>query len=291
VATDLRAVALSLRLDHLAVRVSRALTAAGVEHALIKGATTVRWLYPEGRRYRDVDVLVRSSQLRMARNALVASGIANARHTRLGEVAQHSLQLTADTGAEIDLHVTLPASPHPVDDELWLALRETLVATELGVGSVPVLDIPGRCLVLAMHVLANGGAEGQALSDLRRAVDVVEDEVWGRARHLAEGLDLLPHLEAAVAIAEYRTPDLSERDVALRLQGASSAELQWERIRRLPWRSRVWAMAREVVPSREFVKLAYPSHCQSALIGLALAYLQRWRVVILEGLRVGGWPT
>ena len=306
-AVDLTTLGQCLRLDHLAVQASTALQRAGVPHAVIQGVTTARWLYPDGaRRYRDVDLLIPAGALQRATSVLVEAGVVRCRRPRFGESAPHSLLLTSTAGAEIDLHVSLPADPHPVSDRLWTALATHREPFDIDGTEVPGLDVPARCLVLAMHLLANGGAAGQARQDLERARHLVDVEVWRSVQNLADELDLTHHLAAAVAVVDNREPGDTPHDVRLRLDGARGAALQWDRIRRLPWHRRVLALGSEAFPSPAFMAATYP-RSRGGPHRLVAAYLARWGALVREvdlrtsapttdrGSRIRGrrpgWPT
>ena len=203
---NLEAAAQQLRLDLLAQDISSALAAAGIPHTLLKGPSTSIWLYDPPRGYRDVDLLVPSSQLDNAVQAVVGTGLAAAKGEHLGEEAPHSLLLISREGFELDLHITLPAlSPdrHRDRDRVWNALSDHISGMTLVEGSkvtVPVLDIPGRCLVLALHAVESGHQAPQVREDLERARVRASDEDWVVAARLADGLGVRDLFDAGLAI-------------------------------------------------------------------------------------------
>lgn len=242
-----------LRLDMLAVRVSRTLTAAGVPHALIKGHTTAAWLYDPPRPYLDVDLLVPRSRARAAERALrgqlhrVGGGI--------GEEAPHSLALAAPGNYEVDLHVSLPLVP-PRGDAVWTALAGHVAPHDLAVGTVPALDPAGRCLVLTLVALANAGS-GREREDLARARRVAGAPAWAAATGLAARLGVGDLFAAGLSLVEPGGPPATPR-AALYLSGPSPAALGLQRLRDARARDLPRLLARELYPSRGFVALAHP---------------------------------
>jgi hypothetical protein len=263
-----------LRLDDLAVRVCALLEANGVPHVLIKGPTTTAWLYPEGRRYSDVDVLVPVSQHARAAVALTRSGLATQRSGRVGEQAPHSLVLHSREGFEIDLHRSLPSVPVRPGDGVWDALHEHVTALQLDLGVVKALDVPGRCLVLALHAVHAGREEAAPIEDLRRARAAAETADWIAAEALAEQLQAGDLLRAGLLLVDAPGGRADTRRARLRVDGAPSLALSWQALLELPWHRRPFAFAREGVPSAAFLRATYPESA-SRRFGLLRAYLRR----------------
>jgi hypothetical protein len=242
-----------LRLDALAAATSACLTAAGVEHVLLKGPTTARWLYDPPRPYRDVDMLARLSHLTRAVKALDHSGVASPRAGRLGEEASHAWLLRAPTGLEVDLHVTLPLLDHPDEDgerRLWEALRSHVTVMSVGGQEIPVLDLAGRCLVIALHALASD-ADPRAMEDHILAKQTASKDDWSRARLLAVKLGVPQILDAATSLDSAALSALP-RDIRLLRAGASGA-FRLLRIRRGGLRQLPMALWQETFPSRNFM--------------------------------------
>ncbi|MDT4913456.1 MAG: hypothetical protein QOC66_2584 [Pseudonocardiales bacterium] len=265
-----------LRLDLLAVEVSRQLERSGIPHALLKGPSTANWLYDPPRVYNDVDVLVPLSRVTAAAAALTTAGIAAASGGGVGEEASHSLLMISSGGFEIDVHISLPALP-TAGDRVWKTLASHLEPLDLGVGTVPALDTPGRCLVLALHAL-NRAAHPQAGEDLRRALVAAGDESWARATDLAASLGAADLFDAGLSTVADSDRPMSRR-AYLYASGAPSAALGLQRLREARRRELPRLILREVVPTRGFMVKAYPGTA-GRRFGLLRAHLLRWKGLV-----------
>ncbi|WP_158221161.1 nucleotidyltransferase family protein [Kineosporia sp. R_H_3] len=248
-----------LRLDQVALRAIGALSDAAVPHALIKGVTTATWLYDPPRDYRDVDLLVPASRLGEAVNALVSNGVVVPVHGAPGEEAPHSLVLTTPRGAEVDLHVGLPALP-PVgrSDRLWEVLASHISSFEVGGRLVPALDVPARCVVLALHAVASGHLSAQVREDFRRAREVVTPGEWGSALALASELGVTDYVTGAILVTDGVTAGGLEASVSLQIEGASPSAIQLERVLRLSPPAAFRMVAAELFPSRLMISRMFP---------------------------------
>lgn len=262
-----------LRLDMLAVEVSSALSTAHVPHAVIKGVTTARWLYDPPRSYRDVDVLIPSTGASAALRALI--GIAEPHSGRVGEEAPHSLILHSADGFEVDVHISLPTLP-PAGDCLWNAFAPHVKMMTLDVGSIPVLDEPARCLVLALHALS-GPSSPQPVEDLRRAREATAPAAWDRVRQLAQQIGADDLLEAGLSLTGPPVRSLTRR-AYLHAHQAPPASLGLQRLAEARRRDLPGMILREVVPSAGFMRYAHPD-----LLGtrfwLVRAHARRWRTL------------
>lgn len=279
---NLEAATQQLRLDLLAQDVSSALAAANIPHTLLKGPSTSIWLYDPPRGYRDVDLLVPSSQLDKAVEAIVGTGLAAAKGEHLGEEAPHSLLLISREGFELDLHITLPALPpgrHRDRDRVWNALSDHISGMTLVEDSdvtVPVLDIPGRCLVLALHALESGHQAPQVREDLDRARVRASEEDWVVAARLADGLGVRDLFDAGLAIGR---PDGEQRlpvYAYLKKTGAVGSAFGLQRLVEAPLIDKPGLLWRELFPSREFIRRTHPYGSPSIRQLLSL-YVQRWK--------------
>lgn len=272
---DLATEAERLRLDLLAVAVSDRLTGGGVPHALIKGPSTANWLWTPPRRYRDVDVLVPLSRLDDAVATLAADGLATAAAGRVGEEAEHSLLLHSQDGFEIDLHISLPAVP-PDGDRVWTALADHVVDLDLGVGTLRALDEPGRCLVLALHALANPRVDSQPVDDLRRARAAAAPASWVVARRLAATSGVVALFEAGLSTVDAAATGPGTPRARLYVAGAPGSALGLQRLSEQRRRDLPRAIGREIVPSSGFMSHADPD-LAAGRITLPRAHLRRWR--------------
>lgn len=249
VAMDLGTVALQMKLDRIAVQVSRALAADGIPHALIKGVTTARWLYDPPRRYNDVDVLVPASTVNDAARCLVAAGVARIARDRLGHAAGHSWVLLTPDKFEVDLHVTLPGLNTPVGrrrDRVWDALSRQLSWMDLDGTQVPVLSIPGRYVVLAMHLAASGPHNERVRIDFDMARRRVTTADKSTARMIAIEAGIHRHLRAIeIFMDSGHITTKAPLSVRQSLKGISGPRLRAAQLLSGSVRELLWGLASE----------------------------------------------
>jgi hypothetical protein len=269
-----------LRLDLLAVSASSVLAGADVPHVLLKGPSVAHWLYDPPRSYNDVDLLVPLSRVDDASAALESAGVASARAGGVGEEAEHSLLLTTREGFEVDLHVALPTM-RPDGDRLWSVLADHVESMSLGVGRVPVLDVPGRCVVVALHALNSSATIPQTADDLRRARAAATQEEWAEAAELADAIGVRDLFDAGIATGEPTPAGAASTRAYLFANSAPGPALGLARLGELPWWKRPGAVAREAFPSRGFMRRAYPQLTGESF-GLIRAYLVRLRLLAAQ---------
>lgn len=271
-----------LRLDLDAVAISTCLADAGVPHALLKGPSTATWLYDPPRVYNDIDLLVPRSAAGKAATSLEAAGVAARTGTRVGEEAHHSLAMVTTAGYQLDLHVSLPCVPVR-GDLVWDTLAPHVVPLDLGVGAVPALDEPGRCLVLALHALGADGRLTQKVEDLRRARGAAAAPSWNSARSLARAIEAEDLYDGGLARLSDSPGPLSHR-AALYFDDAPSSALALQRLRDAPWRERFAMVWREAFPSTEFMR-EFGSVEPGSRWWRVRAYAARWRDLLRALLR------
>jgi hypothetical protein len=282
---DLVSVALQMQLDALARDVTQLLSSLRIPHVFLKGPSTADWLYDPPRSYRDVDLLVPRSRLQQVAKAIETQGLAKASAGRYGESASHSLVMLSPNGLELDLHATLPmVSPdhHNVSDYLWNVLGghvEPMVHEGI---TLPVLDIPARCLVLSLHALASGFGSDQPREDLVRALHTAQQEDWRQARDLAKRLHVRRIFDEGLSVARPdERPGQLTVDGFLKWVNAPGAAFGLQRLAAAPWREKPGLALREMFPSKDFVQHAYPRVAAKPL-GTTRAYLTRWRRIAVE---------
>lgn len=265
-----------LRLDVLSVQASAALTGFGIPHLVLKGPSTALWLYDPPRSYNDVDILIPLSRVRDATDALAQAGVATPAAGRVGEEAEHSYLLRSAEGFELDLHISLPTVP-PAGDRIWEVLEPHIELLNLGVGSVPALDEPGRCLVVALHALNSARQIPQPARDLELAHERASLAAWEGALEIAAELGVSDLFEAGRDF-DRDAEDLHTKSPRSYLfaVGAPNSAVALERLAETPWRRRPVAFLRELFPSAGFMRRAYPDVTTTRL-GLMRAYLYRWR--------------
>lgn len=267
---DAAEVAQQMRLDLAAFHASQTLTAKGIEHVLLKGPTTAKWLYDPPRRYNDVDLLVAGSRRRAAVRALAAAGVARPLGGRLGDEGAHGQVLISSAGFEIDLHVALPELlPGHHADEVFRDALARAVPWELpGIGAVPALDEVGRCVVVALHAV--GTDRPQAHEDLRRAREQLAPEIWAEAANLASRWGVREIFVAAL------DPQQAAVIGSSRVTQEGSAALALERLTSGSFVDRVSFGFRKAAPSSVTLFRTYPDLAGQRL-GLLRAHARRWR--------------
>jgi Uncharacterised nucleotidyltransferase len=277
----------NIRVDAATAEVVDAFGARGVPSILLKGPSIARWLYAgdEPRSYRDCDLLVPPRHARGAESTLADLGFERRfDDTRMPDWwREHASEwFRGRDGVTVDLHRTLPGAG--VDDEtVWGAISEDVEAMTVAGRPAAVLSLPARALLVALHAMHHGREWGTPLSDLERALDVVGDDTWRAAAHLADRLDATDafaiglrlhlrgaeladrlHLAAAVSVQATllaRTPP----PVALGIEQLARAQ----GIRRL-----AAILARKFFPPPDFIRHWHPM-ASTGRTGLLLAYLYR----------------
>ncbi len=158
----------TLRVEITAIRVSQLLVDAGIDHRLLKGPALAHTIYldPAVRSFRDVDMLVPSTEIDRTVDLLTSQGAIRAQgELRPGFDRRFGKSVTMKLdGVEVDLHRVLSPGPFGVwmkPDDLFL-LPESIM---IGGAEIPVLDRTDNLLHGCYHA-ALGQAE-PALSNLR----------------------------------------------------------------------------------------------------------------------------
>ena len=167
----------------------------GVRAIVLKGPSFADWLYTDGtrRRYGDVDLLVSPAQLEQANAVLSRHGFVP--HTP----GEHPLRdptagqpwVRERDDAVIDLHVRL----HGVGAPAAIAWTELSADTErqrVGGIKVEVLRPSARALHVALHAAQHGSRASKPIEDLRRALAVLDEDLWHEAAILAAHIQALP---------------------------------------------------------------------------------------------------
>ncbi|BBH17071.1 hypothetical protein Back2_13580 [Nocardioides baekrokdamisoli] len=271
---DLEVQANNLRVDLLTLDASRCLARADIPHVLIKGPTTSLWLYSPPRAYADVDLLVPASRLPDAIDALRAGGIADGHAVGAPHEWGHSVELRSASGFEVDLHRSLPSLP--VDgDSLWAELRPHFVDFDLGSGQVPALDEVGRCLTVAFHALSGGGDLSRRWDDLTLAYARADASAWDQARAIAVRLGAADLFDAALTRVGVDPPQPLSRRARLALGDAEAQVIALDRMATTPWRGVPIFLLREVWPTADFIRAAYPD-LSARRAGVVRARVRRW---------------
>ena len=281
-----------LRIDAGTADVLDSFDRAEVHALLLKGASIASWLYPDRteRPYIDCDLLVAPAQFAAAEDVLSAMGF----ESPLGEMGmpswwcEHAAWWQRPTdGLCVDLHRTLIGVR--VDHATaWQVLSrdttEVLVAGRL----VQSLELPARTLHVALHAAQHGLGWGFAIPDLERALACADDGLWLAAAGLAAELDATAAFVAGLRLVpagrdllvRLAFPDVRSVDAELRAGSPPPLALAFEQFAQARGaRARAAMVWRKLVPSPAFLRDS-DSRAREGRLGLARAYLRRWRWLI-----------
>jgi hypothetical protein len=190
--SDLRVVARTLTLDLAMGEVIRKLAAAGIDCMLLKGPAMTHRLYadvPGRRNYGDIDLLVAPGHFGDAGQILASLGfedrLAGIRASEAARLQGRPWHRDGAAPVVVDLH---RGFHHVADRSAWWELlsrhREVLV-----VEGQPVMipDRAGCALIACLHA-SKATAPGKPFEDLRRAIQLFDDEVWRQAASLARSV-------------------------------------------------------------------------------------------------------
>src|ERR1700709_2250898 len=205
--TELRSRMLAVRnlaIDRLAAEVSAAFTAEGIETLVLKGPVLAKWLYPDVvRPYGDADLMVAPQNWDSAVAILTGLGFSDPlgpmAHPRMESFASTAFLRGDNKEDNLDLHCTL----HGLDgdpERIWQAFSDGAMTQTIGGAE---LRVPGRdAQLLHVGLHAAHHVEMKQAMDLRRAIEVADDDLWRQApdparppggpHAFASGLRLLP---------------------------------------------------------------------------------------------------
>lgn len=184
----------TLAADRALVEVISSLRRHDITPILLKGPAIANWLYPDGdRRYVDLDLLVRPSDLARTGEILAAAGfVPDDRGLLREDRSAHATdwKRTGDEWAVVDLHSTVHgAHAHP--ERVWDVLRKhATTSTHFG-AEVLSLDMDALAAQIVLHAAASGGRRPQPVRDLGRLVEVLDDDAWLRAAAIAADLEAM----------------------------------------------------------------------------------------------------
>jgi hypothetical protein len=272
----------NLRVDQVTAEVLRAFDGEGVASVLLKGPSTVRWLYPDRpRRYHDCDLLLSPAAVGDAERVLHGLGFTPT--LEQGAMPnwwrEHAIEWRhQERCAAVDLHHTLKGAG--VDDmRLWQVLHAENEPMTVGGYAASVLALPGRALVLALQAREKDVSK----QDLARAVERAGMETWKKAAELAEELDatagfsaglrLVPRGRALAATLEL--PPADSVGAALLAKRAPAESLTVDRIvRARGMRERFAIVRHKLLPPPTFMRHWSPQ-ARRGWSGLLAAYGRR----------------
>jgi hypothetical protein len=287
----LRTAAHRLHVDAYTAEVVEALRGDDVPALLLKGPVIVEALYgTQARPYQDADLLV-------SPHAFDAAGVVLARLGFVQVLTQRDLPqlLHADIwkrradGAVVDLHNTLPGV-HRFRVEHWNRLWAERTTVAIGGGAVDGLGQTGVALLVALHASHHGVASDKPLTDLARALERFDLDVWRAAAAFADELQALPAFTAGLELlpagravrASLDIPPADSLRVALLARSEPTAAvglLDLAAARGI--RAKSSFLARKLVPSARFMRVTSPL-ARRGRVGLVLAYACRPLRLLVE---------
>ena len=272
----------NLRVDAVSAEVLRAFDREGVATILLKGPSTVRWLYGgEPRSYNDCDLLVSPASIDAAERAMERLGLAPVVERRRMPHwwREHATEwVDPELFCSVDLHYTLKRAG--VDEtRVWDVLRAETETMLVGGFPATVLTLPGRALLLAVH----SSSEDVYIGDLGRAIKLADERIWEEAAHLARkleatgafaaGLRLLPEGERLAA--SLRLPSAGSGEPSLHATLAPPEALTVERLAGASGlRERVAIVRHKLFPPPTFMRHWSP-RARRGRLSLLIAYVRR----------------
>ncbi len=283
-------------------RILAALSAAGIEALLLKGAALAGWIYPDPgqRRMGDIDLLLRRSQIDSAQTSLEALGYSPALAeprpgSQLRFESQRMMLRRRPPATLLELHWQLFDEPYYQDrvsiDWFWARARPASMAF----AQAQRLDTTAMLLHLCGHLaLHHPWAEHPRLRwqhDIAAIVALEGDsietgELLDRARQwqLVGALrqTILPLAEApwclelpaglAAPLAALRPGAAERRVLAARQQPLTAARRLWCDLRGMRgWRRRLAFLGAQILPGADYMRWRYGDGPLPAL------YLSRWK--------------
>jgi hypothetical protein len=274
---------LNLVNDALTARIVTALSQAGVESVLLKGASVRRWLYESAeRRSVDIDLLISGRDRDAADAALSGLGLRYLGQSALGRGRPHErLWEHPETLILLELHESLKGLG-VTHERAWEILSCRTAEITLGGTRVAMLDDGARSMHLALHASQHGRESERTLDDLRRGLACLPESLWREAAALAGRLEALPAFvtglrllpEGAELLRGLGLETKERAEVALRSASAPPAAEGFAWLTALPARAKVAFVARALVPPVGFMRVWHPL-ARRGFTGLVLAYL--WR--------------
>lgn len=267
--SDLDVAARTLLLDRVAALAIEKLRSEGIDSILLKGAAIATWLYQgEVRPYLDVDLLVPPPEFERASQALAELGYVHwLEGADPAELGPKERELMGPAGECIDLHFGFVGVPGP-PLHCWEILTEhTMPFTLARQAQVRVLDIPARCVHLALHAAQNGPIDHKAIADLERGLDQVEHPHWQAAAALADELGATEAFAAGLRLVpagrrladELSLPQQISVELVLRTRSAPQQAIFFERLRQTPGAGRKLALvARKLFPTETYLRNNVP---------------------------------
>jgi Uncharacterised nucleotidyltransferase/Transglutaminase-like superfamily len=289
--SNLGVAARTLTLDLVTAEVVRNFDSAGIDCMVLKGPAMAYRLYrdaPGCRNYGDIDLLVAPRHFDDAGRLLASlgfeDGLAGARASEAARLQERPWRRRGVPDVTVDLHRGF----HHVADWVtwWEALRQHREALVVEGQPVVIPDQIGCALVTALHA-SKATSLDKAVEDLRRALELFDDEVWRQAAGLAGSVGA----GSAFAAALYRHSAGAE--LAARLGLGVTDPVVWFRATAVErgagalcvvleaggWATRIVRLRDAVFPSRASLAGSRPIATRG-LGGLVIAHVCRLAVIV-----------
>lgn len=276
-----------LRIDAATAGLLRGLDRAGVQALLLKGPSVARWLYGDGglRVYVDCDLLIAPAAIPATEEVLESLRFERTFDDRVMPTwwRQHANEwVRGDGRLTVDLHHKLPGVR--VDAEsAWCLLAAGSEEMQVAGHPARILGLPGRALQIALHAGHHGARWSGPISDLKRALTMVDVGLWRKAATLAAELDAIDAFVGGLRL----TAAGAEIVARLELRGPQSVEAQlragipppvalgFEQFARAQGiRARAEIFWRKLVPPAEYMRRWDP-RAGRGRAALLLAYVRR----------------
>lgn len=282
---SLLSTARNMAIDRVTCEVVTAFRREDIATILLKGPAIAQWLYASGgRSYGDSDLLVSPADFSRSAGVLRKLGFGEPMRGRAAHAHTYRRRdPNADCEFCVDLHRSLPSVTAPARD-VWRVLSSGTEQIRIGGIDIPVLGLPQRSLHVAIHAVQHAFESAKPLEDLRRAIAVVDSEIWSEAATqsralgaedaLAAGLCLLPEGQV---IADRLCLTRRRRGI-LRIASSSAAEGSAFEVQRVldasSFGERIKLISDGVLLSPASLRLKSPM-ARRGRTGLVLAYICR----------------
>lgn len=269
---------------------------------LLKGAAFARLFYAgtAERSYCDFDLLINPADRARVEDVLTALGFIRVDRDEdwLGPEPKyaHTFRRPRD-GALVDLHWRLSGATAS-SETVWAALRRHTTSMDLQGRTIRVLDAPASALLVGLHNAHHGTGHPTTLSDLDRAVEILDPLVWHDALSLADEIGACDAFAAGLRLTPAGDKLADEMGLDRRLSVAmwlktnpstSGAFVMDSFLRTTKLRGRLGLCLRVVVPPR-VVMYHFSSLARRGPLGMAMAYFLRpFRLAVQLGPTLRVW--
>lgn len=193
-----------LLVDRTTAEVVTAMRAEGIRPLLLKGPVIARWLYaddPARRAYTDVDLFVAPDRFEDAVSVLSRLGFSGTDTVRLrGERVPHAQPFGRPGAAPVDLHRSLHDLEDVAPARVWTVISADSEAMTVGGVAVDTPNAVARTLHTVFHVSLEDPDNPGPIEDLRRAVELVDQQTWRAALRVVRDFGVEPMMAAKLRL-------------------------------------------------------------------------------------------